>query len=184
VDVLVRAGRQRQLIELLYDGVVGMAIVAWPCPEGLSGELEVLMQMRERAVLACAPSHPLARLAEITGDMVASLAQPLLVMQWWLELPRDVVRLAERAQPAVDVPMDTGRYMVLHGAGAGIFPWLQVADAIAAGALREVPVVDAQPLVRDSALVRRVGSPPLGRAARDLVEELARRAMQLQVLTD
>src|SRR6476469_2206001 len=39
VDVLVRAGRQRQVIELLYDGVVGMAIVAWPCPEGLSGEL-------------------------------------------------------------------------------------------------------------------------------------------------
>jgi DNA-binding transcriptional LysR family regulator len=182
VDVLVRAGRQRQVIELLYDGVVSMALVAWPCPEGLAGELEVLMHVRERAVLACTPAHPLARVADVTGEVVAALAQPLLVMQWWLELPREVARLAERARPAVDVPMDTGRYMVLHGVGAGIFPWLQVADAITADQLREIPIVDQPPLARHSALVRRVGSPPLGRAARDLVDELTRRAEQLDVL--
>jgi DNA-binding transcriptional LysR family regulator len=84
----------------------------------------------------------------------------------------------------MDVPMDTGRYMLLRGTGAGIFPWLQVADAIAAGQLRELPITNQQPLVRDSALVRRVGSPPLGHAARDLVDELRRRAEQLQVLVN
>jgi DNA-binding transcriptional LysR family regulator len=182
VEVLVRAGRQRQVIDLLYDGVVSMAIVAWPCPEGLSGELQVLMHMRERAVLVCASSHPLARLQVVTVDAVASLARPLLVMQWWLELPREVGRLAERARPAVDVPMDTGRYMVSRGTGAGFFPWLQVAEAIAAGHLVELSITDQQPLVRDSALVRRVGSPPHGRAAQDLVGELVRRAEQVGVL--
>ena len=80
--------------------------------------------------------------------------------------------------------MDTGRYMVLHGTGAGIFPWLQVADAVAAGALCEIPVVDQPPLSRDSALVRRVGSPALGRAARELVDQLTHRAAELEVLTD
>ena len=103
-------------------------------------------------------------------------------MQWWLELPREVGRLAERARPAVDVPMDTGRYMVSRGTGAGFFPWLQVAEAIAAGHLVELSITDQQPLVRDSALVRRVGSPPHGRAAQDLVGELVRRAEQVGVL--
>jgi DNA-binding transcriptional LysR family regulator len=133
-------------------------------------------------VLVCAPSNPLARGREVTVDAVASLARPLLVMQWWLELPRDVARLAERARPAVDVPMDTGRYMVLRGTGAGIFPWLQVAEAISAGHLVELSITDQQSLVRDSALVRRVGSPPLGRAAQDLVGEIVRRAEQMEVL--
>jgi DNA-binding transcriptional LysR family regulator len=182
VDVLVRAGRQRQVIDLLYDGVVSLAIVAWPCPEGLSGELQVLMHMREPAVLVCAPSHPLARLPEVTTEAVASLAHPLLVMQWWLELPREVAHLAELARPAVDVPMDTGRYMVLRGTGAGIFPWLQVAEAIAAGHMVQLPIADQQLPVRDSALVRRVGSPTLGSAAQGLVGELVHRAEQVDVL--
>ena len=50
-------------------------------------------------------------------------------------------------------PMDTG---AVHGAArhrAGIFPWLQVAEAIASGHLRELPITDQQPLVRDSALI-------------------------------
>ncbi|HEY2596624.1 MAG TPA: LysR family transcriptional regulator [Chloroflexota bacterium] len=182
VEVLVRAGRQRQVMEMLYDGVVSMAIVAWPCPEGLSGELQVLMHVRERAVLVCSPRHPLARLPEVTREVVASQARPLLVMQWWIELPREIAHLAQLAQPSVDVPMDTGRNMVLGGTGAGVFPWLQVADAIAAGHLRELPISDQPPLVRDSALVRRVGTPPLGRAGQDLVDELISRAEQLDVL--
>jgi DNA-binding transcriptional LysR family regulator len=78
--------------------------------------------------------------------------------------------------------MDTGRYMVLHGNGAGFFPWLQAADAIATGQLRELPVIDQAPLLRESALVRRTGAPPLGRAACELVEALTARARQLRVL--
>jgi DNA-binding transcriptional LysR family regulator len=184
VEVLVRAGRQRQVMEMLYDGVVSMAIVAWPCPESLSGELSVLMPLRERAVLVAAPSHPLTRMTEVCADAVAAMARPFLVMQWWLELPSELSHLAERARPGVDVPMNTGRYMVLHGSGAGFFPWLQVAQPIVAGRLRELPVVDQAPLVRDSALVRRVGAPPLGRAADELVEELIKRARLLGVLAD
>src|ERR1051326_4685745 len=33
VDVLVRAGRHPQLMQLLLDGVVSLALIAWPCPE-------------------------------------------------------------------------------------------------------------------------------------------------------
>lgn len=181
VEVFVRAGRHPQLMELLLDGVVSMAIVAWPCPEALANELTVLLTLRERAVLVAAPRHPLAQAREVNTAKVAELAQPFLLLRWWLELPAQLARLAERAQPRVDVPMDTGRHMVLHGSGAGFFPWMQVAEPIASGQLREVTVVDLPPLVRDSALVRRVGAPPLGRASEALVAAIERRATQLRI---
>jgi DNA-binding transcriptional LysR family regulator len=50
-----------------------------------------------------------------------------------------LARLVEQA-PALDVSMNTGRQMVLSGTGAGFFPWMQVADALADGRLREVRV--------------------------------------------
>jgi len=184
VDVLVRAGRQPQLMQQLYDGVVSTALVAWPCPESLAGELSRLLLLRERAVLVAAPRHPLARLpeSEVTCEAVVTLAEPLLIMRWWLELPLELARLTQRAQPAVDVPMDTGRLMVLQGRGAGFFPWLQVADAIGAGLLHELAVVDLPPLFRDSALVRRAAAPPAGRASTELTRSIGRRAATLGVL--
>ena len=181
VEVLVRAGRHPQLIELLLDGVVGAAIVSWPCPEALVTELEVLLMLRERVVLVAAPSHPLARAEQVDPAQVAAHAQPFLLLRWWLELPAPLARLAKRAQPRLDVPMDTGRNMVLHGSGVGFFPWMQVAEHIAAGQLREVTIRDFPPLVRDSALVRRTAAPPLGTASRALMETVCRRADQLGI---
>jgi LysR family transcriptional regulator, low CO2-responsive transcriptional regulator len=204
VEVLVRAGRHPQLVELLLDGVTGMALIAWPCPESLSTELEVLLTLRERALLVVAPGHPLARAATsrpalgavnasrpyiksttgwVDSDTVAALARPFLLLRWWLELPRPLTRLAERTSPRIDVPMETGRHMVLHGAGAGFFPWMQVAEPIAAGALTEIAVSDLPPLVRDSALVRRAGAPPLSPASTALVETIRRRAKSLDLLS-
>src|SRR5204863_803308 len=61
VDLMVRAGRHEQLVELLLDGVIGLALIAWPCPDSLVAEMETLLTLRERAVLVAAPTHPLAR---------------------------------------------------------------------------------------------------------------------------
>jgi DNA-binding transcriptional LysR family regulator len=179
VEVLVRAGRHPQVIELLLDGVVGMALVSWPCPESLTTELEVLLLLRERAVLVASPGHRLARAGPVDAERVAAQAQPFLLLRWWLDLPPPLARLAERAQPRVDVPMDTGRHMVLHGIGAGFFSWMQVAEPLAAGALREIEVVGMPPLHREAALVRRVGAPPLGPASTALIETVRARASQL-----
>jgi DNA-binding transcriptional LysR family regulator len=179
--VVVRAGRHPQLIELLLDGVVGMAIVAWPCPEAVATELSVLLSLRERVVLVAAPSHRLARLREVRTRDVARLAQPLLLLRWWLELPTALAQLAEQTESRVDVPMDTGRAMVLRGSGAGFFPWMQVAELIQSGALCEVQVVDLPPLVRESALVRRSSAASPGPSVLALVEALTRRAREVGI---
>jgi len=183
VEVLVRAGRHEQLVEMLLDGVIGLALIAWPCPDSLVAEMEVLLELRERAVLVAAPSHPLARQGSADAARVAELAQPLLVLRWWLGLPPPLAQLAERAQPLVELPLGTGHYMVLHGIGAGFFPWMQVAEPLAEGRLREVAVTDLPPLVRDSALVRRAAAPPLTPAAEALVAVIRRRAGSLGIVS-
>jgi LysR family transcriptional regulator, low CO2-responsive transcriptional regulator len=181
VEITIRAGRHPQLIELLLDGVVGMAIVAWPCPESLAIELTPLLRLRERVVLVAAPKHPLARRQSVTTDEVANTACPLLVLHWWLEFPPQLARLADRARSRLDVPMDTGRHMVLRGSGAGFFPWMQVAELIESGALCEVHVEDLPELERESALIRRTAAPSLSPAAEALVETLTWRAERLGI---
>lgn len=182
VEVLVRAGRHEQVVELLRDGVVGMAMVVWPCPDAVATELEPLLTLREPVVLAVAPGHPLARGGPADEARVMAEARPFLMMRWWLTPPAPVARMAQQASPAIDVPMDTGRQMVLSGAGAAFFPVVQVADHLDAGRLRAVPLAGAPPLTRDSALVRRAGAPPLSPAAAAFANLIRERARQLGVL--
>lgn len=179
VDVVVRAGRQEQLVELLLDGVVGVTLIAWPDPS--LDDLELLFALRERAVLAASPSHPLAR-GPLDADRVAAESRPFLVMRWWPTLPPPLAALAARAQPYVELPMGTAMAMVLRGAGAGFFPWMQVAEPIAQGRLVELPVAGFPALTRDSALVRRPGAPALSPAATALVAAIKRRAEGLGLL--
>jgi DNA-binding transcriptional LysR family regulator len=181
VEVLVRAGRHEQLIELLLDGVVGIALIAWPCADTLATDLEVLLALREPVLLAAMAGHPLTQRSNVDEDAVVALAQPFLLLRWWLTLPPPVARLAQRARPALDVPMETGRQMLLSGVGAGFFPWMQVADLLEAGRLVSVPVRGIPPLVRESALVRR-SAVPLSTPAAALVAVLRERAAQLKLL--
>jgi DNA-binding transcriptional LysR family regulator len=181
VEVLVRAGRHENLVELLLDGVIGMALIAWPCADTLATDLDVLLALREPVVFAAATGHPLTKRSDVDEDAIAEAARPFLLLRWWLTLPAPVARVAQRARPTLDVPMDTGRQMVLNGGGAGFFPWMQVADLIDAGRLAALPVRGLPPLVRESALVRRSAA-SLSTAAAALAAMLRERAAQLQLL--
>ena len=180
VEVLVRSGRHEQLVELLLDGVVGLALIAWPCADSLVADLEVLVTLRERVVLVAAPGHPLASHSVVSEQQLVEQARPFLLMRWWLTLPPALARLAQQVQPAVDVPMDTGRQLVLSGSGATFFPWMQVREALALGQLREIAVRGWHPLWRDSALVRRGGA--VGPPAAAFIAALQERASRLGLL--
>jgi LysR family transcriptional regulator, low CO2-responsive transcriptional regulator len=182
VEILVRAGRQEQLTGLLHDAVVRLALLVWPSHDVLTGEVDVLLTLREPVVLAAAPRHPLARQASVNRATVAELARPFLVLRWWLALPPAVEELARLAHSVVDVPMDTGRQMVLSGVGAGFFPWMQVADFVKSGQMAVIEVTDLPPLERDSALVRRRSGPPLSVADEALVATVRERAAGLGLI--
>lgn len=180
VEILVRAGRHEQLVELLLDGVVHLALIAWPCADSLTADLDVLLELRERVVLVAAPHHALASGTVVSEAQVAEQACPFLLLRWWLSLPAPIARIARLARPPVDVPMDTGRQMVLSGVGAGFFPWMQITEHLAEGRLRAIQVRGMPALVRDSALVRR-SSTSLSAAALNLVARLGERALQLGI---
>jgi DNA-binding transcriptional LysR family regulator len=190
VEVLVRAGRHEQLVELLHDAVIGLALLAWPSHGVLTGDVDVLLTLREPAVLVAAPGHPLARrqsLGQAAGqpidqEAVLALARPFLLLRWWLSLPPAVASLARRAHPIVDVPMDTGRQMVLSGVGAGFFPWMQVSDFVEGRQLTVIAVGDLPPVDRVSTLVRRAGAAPLSPTAEALVACVRERATALGLL--
>jgi len=181
--VVVRAGRHEVLIELLRDGVIGLALIAWPCTDVLDTPLQTLLTLRERVVLVAAPAHPLARRGGATHAELPAHAQPFLLLRWWQTLHPMVARLAQQAQAVIDVPMDTARHMVLHGTGVGFFTWMQVADALAAGQLVQIPVADLAPITRESALVHLERAAPLGATAQALVATIRERAAQLGLLT-
>jgi DNA-binding transcriptional LysR family regulator len=184
VDVLVRAGRHEQLIELLRDGVTNLALLAWPCPETLIDALEPLLLLRERVVLVAAPNHPLTQRQQVTVEELAAIGRPFLMMRWWLSPPPALLNLMQSLKPTLDVPLDTGRNLVLHGAGVAFFPWMQVADMLRTGQLRMLQVVDMSPLVRDSALVRRERAAPLTAAAHHFIALLRERSQQLGIVND
>jgi DNA-binding transcriptional LysR family regulator len=182
VKVVVRAGRHEVLMELLRDGVIALALIAWPCTDVLDTPLQTLLTLREQVVLVAAPTHPLARRRDVTHEELLARAQPFLLLRWWQTLHPVVARLAQQAQAVIDVPMDTARHMVLHGVGVGFFTWMQVADALAAGQLVQIQVSDLAPITRESALVHMERAAPLGATAQALVTTIRERATQLGLL--
>ena len=102
-------------------------------------------------------------------DDVAQLAQPFFRLRWWPAHHPELVRLAERAGTAMEVPMEIARHLALQRQGAGFFARTYVAHDLADGALVEIPVRGVPRLTRGSALVRRRRS-PLGPAAAELIQ--------------
>lgn len=157
VECTVRSGHHEFLLGLLADGIVDVALTVWP-PGGAGLDLQPIFKLRERVVLAAAPSHALGRKREVHKDDVARLARPLLRLRWWREHHPRIAALARDAPP-IDVSMEAARRMVRAGAGAGFFPEKLIAEDLSRGSLREIRVRGFEALHRDSALVRRRHAP-------------------------
>lgn len=182
VERVVRAGDHERVVGLLLDGVVDLGIVAWPCAEAETADLQPILIFHEPAVLVARPGHPLAERMAVSVEELVRLGRPFMRLRWWQRPHPAIVGLAERAGTAVDLPMETGRTMALEGAGVGFFTRTYIAEDLARGALVEVAVRDLAPLFRDSALVRRRRAGPLSPATAHLVEALRRRAERLGLL--
>jgi LysR family transcriptional regulator, low CO2-responsive transcriptional regulator len=154
VECYVRAGSHQRMVELLCDGVVELGLIAWPCIDPLSVELTPLLKLSEPVVLAVPARHSLAQQHSVTQQDVADQAAPLLLVRWWQSTHSGVARIAGRAQAVANVPPETARQMLLEGVGMGFFTRTQLADALAAGQVCEVPIADMGSITRESALVR------------------------------
>jgi DNA-binding transcriptional LysR family regulator len=180
VECSLKSADHEVLVELLLDGILELALITWPCPEPLAGELLPLFVFHEPVVLVAHPRHPLALRGRVKRDEIAGLARPLLRLRWWPTDPAELSRLALKAGTPVQVPMETARHLVLSGVGAGFFTRTYVAEDLIRGALREVQVRGLRRIFRHSALVRRRRTLPLSSAAADLVQALRAQAQHLE----
>jgi DNA-binding transcriptional LysR family regulator len=113
---------------------------------------------------------------------VERLSNPFLLLRWWQVTPDPVTRLAQRAKHVIDVPTDTGRYLLANGIGAGLFNRGQVMSELIAKGVVAIEIVDLPPLFRDSALVRLTRNSTLSAAATHFIDNIHDQAKQLGFL--
>lgn len=179
VDCTIKSADHEVLVEMLIDGMIELALIAWPATGIPGGELTPLVVFHEPVVLIAHPEHELAVRGTVTRDEVARLARPLLRLRWWQTHHPQIMRLAERAGSAIEVPMETARDLVSHGVGAGFFTRTYIADLLASGAVTQIAVRGLSPIFRDSALVRRRRSVPLSPATAELIQAIRTQADHL-----
>lgn len=184
VHCFVRANDHWQLIELLYDGVVELAIITWPCVQPLTTDLKPLLHFREKAPLIVPHHHPFATRASVTqADIIADDLR-FLPLRWWQITPPEIAQLAARARFTVDVPSEIALYLVSEGYGMGFITEGYITPDLEKGSVAAVPVADMMPLYRDSALVQLERQSGLSPAAEGLVRYIQERAARLGILRE
>lgn len=177
-ECYVRGGSQQKVIELLCDGVVELALAAWPCTNPPQAALEPLLLLRE-PVLPLAPArHPLAGQPAVTADELASQAAPLLLVRWWQVTHPLVARVAARAPSVANVPPETARALLQAGVGLSFFTGPQAAELLESGACAALTLAGEPPLWRESALVRLARPAPTSPIAAEFVAALRAHAAQ------
>jgi DNA-binding transcriptional LysR family regulator len=182
VDCTVRAGDHEWIVALLLDAVVDLGLVTWPCTEAEAADLQAVLLFHEPVVLVARPGHALTRRARVSREDLARHGRPFFRLRWWQTHHPEILRLAERAGPAIELPMEAARCLALAGAGVGFFVRTYIAEDLQRGELVEIGVRDLPPIYRDSALVRRRRSGPLSPATANLVEAIRRQAVALGLL--
>jgi LysR family transcriptional regulator, low CO2-responsive transcriptional regulator len=173
VECYAQEGDHWQLLELLADGVIELALVCWPVQNPLLADLTPIFGLREQMLLVVNPKHALATLETVTQADVIRHADPFLLLRWWQTTPLEITGLTARARASIDAPMETGLHLVTHANGVGIFPKMMVRAALERGELCEVHVQDLPPMFRDTALVHLTRRTELSALAEHMVEALA-----------
>jgi DNA-binding transcriptional LysR family regulator len=179
VECHARSGDHEFVLELLWDGVVELGLVAWPCHDTTARELTALAVFSEPVVLVVAPAHPLVKQGSVTSAELVRLGRPLLKLRWWQTHEPTILELADKTGASVEVPMEAARCLVRNSTAVGFFPRTYVAEDLERGVLVEVRVRDLDAFERGSALVRRASESPLSPASRGLVEALEAQAERL-----
>lgn len=182
VDCYARSADHLPMIDLLYDGVVEMAVVAWPCVQPLVTDLKPLLHFHEPVPFVVPRRHPFATRSGVPQSEIVQSENRFLLLRWWQITPPEVARLAAQARYATDVPREIALHLACEGHAHGFFTQMYVRQALQESTLVEIPVTDLRPLYRDSALVCLERRADLSPAAAALVQCIRERAAYLGLL--
>jgi DNA-binding transcriptional LysR family regulator len=181
VECTIKSGAHEVLVEMLLDGIVELALVAWPFPRAAAADLAPLLVLSEAVTLVAHPKHLLALRRTVREADVARLARPFYRLRWWPAHHPALERLAASTDGALEVAMEAALHLVQQGLGAGFFTETYVAEAMAAGTVVPVAVRGLPRIARGSALVRRATG-PLTPCAANLVQAIRAEAQRLKLL--
>lgn len=184
VDCYVRANDHWQLIEMLYDGIVDLAIITWPCVQPLTTDFKPLLYLREKVPLIVPAHHPFATRPTIRQADILNDTSRFLPLRWWQITPPELAYLATHARLSSDVPKEVATYLVTEGQAIGFFTEGYIVEELVSGAVTSVPVADMAPLYRESALVQLERQATLSPAAEALVHTIEAHAQQLGYLSE
>jgi LysR family transcriptional regulator, low CO2-responsive transcriptional regulator len=179
VACLVKAGDHEVVLRFLLDGVVELALVAWPCAPALEPELHALFVLEEPVVLVAPRRHALTRRKTVSISDVTGCGAPVFRLRWWPAHHPAIDQLAEASGGALELPMETARHLVRARAGIAFFPRSFVAEDLGRGELVEIRVRDLPAISRPCALVRRLRGPALGPVALKFVDLLRAEALRI-----
>ena len=182
VDCFVRANEHERILELLYDGVVEIGILTWPCVQPLVTDFTPLLHFHEPVPFVVPKGHPFAGRDSVTQTEIAESNTRFLPLRWWQIAPPALMELAARTRYTANVPMEVASYLVRQGHACGFFVRGYITRALQTGEMVEVTVSDMAPITRDSALVQLERHTTLSPAADALVRCIRERAAQLGLL--
>lgn len=165
VDLVVRSGDHRSVVDMFRDGVTELALVTWPAEDLPGADPEPLLRFREPLVPVTGAGHPLAG-SQVKLQEFVRRACPFLLLGWDPHIREVQVQAMEGDEGVLDLAIHTARALLLLGVGGAIMTRTLVGDDLATGRLVEVVVTDAPPLFRDSALFGIAGREPSPAALR------------------
>lgn len=172
VKVHVEYNRTDRVCDACVDGTVDFGIVAFPLRRS---NLTVLPWHEEKLVLACAPTHRLARrrtvrLAELNGE-------PFIAFEGDIPTRKTIDRVLRTHHVAVDTVMEfdnveTIKRSVEVGTGVSILPASTVTRETKGGMLATSDFAEG-PFTREVGIIHRRGR-ALGAAAREFIRLILR----------
>jgi DNA-binding transcriptional LysR family regulator len=159
VRLLVRTGHSEEIVDLVARGEVDLGIVR----QLRDARVRSRPLYEDELVLVVWPDHPFAPAGRID---VAEIAQLQLILfdrtSSYYDVTNALFRKAgvvPRGITEVD-NIEAAKRMVERGLGVALLPGTAVADAVAAGTLREIELVGAEAVRRRIVAVERLGPRP------------------------
>jgi LysR family transcriptional regulator, low CO2-responsive transcriptional regulator len=184
VECYVREGDHWQIVEMLADGVIELAVICYPVIEPALTDITPLMQFRESVVIAASKRHPLAKQRRVTQAQILEGANPFMLLRWWQVTPMPIATLAAKAKHVADLPTNTGKFLLQDSMGIGFFTRMVILPELEAGSVVALEVTDLPPIYRDTALVRLSRNSTLSPAANNFAGILLEAAKKQNLLLE
>lgn len=182
VECYVREGDHWQLVEMLADGVIELAVICYPVIEPALTDITPLMQFREDVIVAVSKRHSLAKQRRVTQAQILEQANPFMLLRWWQVTPMPIATLAAKAKRVADLPTHTGKALLQDSMGIGFFTKMVILPELESGSVVGLEVTDMPPIYRDTALVRLSRNKELSPAASNFAQILQTEAKKQKLL--